>query len=470
MITTRELTFIAQQAGFLDLDSDSNNSISKADLIFVSKSHRLDFIRNPHDFDKKMVATAAAIEVQRSWRGYKIRSNLFGIVNPKLSTKNLLSNSKHPTGAPSITLTSKKSSKLDATYQMQRDLAISRSDSPLYLLPFKEFCASIIQQWWRKLHEKQLQKLESHGNDVSSSRSSFDKNFVQNSRLRIELTETPSEDIYPEEYSAACVIQRSWRKHVDQQVYKYYKDLISFKSIGNPSLMLKCINPRESDLLDAASGVHIRFRLGGEHFPPNVYYKIFTNRNIADICAFAPRDYTKTQLKNLPMKFIHNKGVDISDHLKEHQNDWYQRWENNGWRLVSDKMIKHVYQDRTTFTTSNKKVKFHHSKLVRQEDIEKRRKKKKIDWMNKMYRDGALKSREETMQSLIEKDLIESTTKEMDNAAKAGFESAIEEWEVDELLNWTNALNFDEYISDWKLIGTTTSTAQSPEETIKDDT
>lgn len=62
------------------------------------------------------------------------------------------------------------------------------------------------------------------------------------------------------------------------------------------------------------------------------------------------------------------------------------------------------------------------------------------------YRDGALKSREETMQSLIEKDLIESTTKEMDNAAKAGFESAIEEWEVDELLNWTNALNFDEYV------------------------
>ena len=62
------------------------------------------------------------------------------------------------------------------------------------------------------------------------------------------------------------------------------------------------------------------------------------------------------------------------------------------------------------------------------------------------YRDGALKSREENRKTLIEKDLIESTTKEMDSAAKAGFESAIEEWEVDELLNWTNALNFDEYV------------------------
>ena len=29
------------------------------------------------------------------------------------------------------------------------------------------------------------------------------------------------------------------------QVYKYYKDLISFKSIGDPRIMLKCINPRE---------------------------------------------------------------------------------------------------------------------------------------------------------------------------------------------------------------------------------
>ena len=52
-----------------------------------------------------------------------------------------------------------------------------------------------------------------NGNEASSSRSSFDKNFVQNSRVRIDLAETPSE-VYPVENAAACVIQRAWRKHV----------------------------------------------------------------------------------------------------------------------------------------------------------------------------------------------------------------------------------------------------------------
>lgn len=49
----------------------------------------------------------------------------------------------------------------------------------------------------------------------------------------------------------------------DIQVYKYYRDLINFKTRGNPVLMLRCINPQEAKLLDAAAGVHIKFRLAG---------------------------------------------------------------------------------------------------------------------------------------------------------------------------------------------------------------
>ena len=49
----------------------------------------------------------------------------------------------------------------------------------------------------------------------------------------------------------------------DIQVYHYYRDLIQFYSKGDPKLMLKCINPKEADLLDYASGIHIRFRLAG---------------------------------------------------------------------------------------------------------------------------------------------------------------------------------------------------------------
>ena len=31
----------------------------------------------------------------------------------------------------------------------------------------------------------------------------------------------------------------------DIQVYRFYRDLISFQGLGEPSLMLRCINPRE---------------------------------------------------------------------------------------------------------------------------------------------------------------------------------------------------------------------------------
>ena len=49
----------------------------------------------------------------------------------------------------------------------------------------------------------------------------------------------------------------------DIQVYRYYRDLINFRSKGDPSMMLKCINPNEAKYLDPAMGVHVKFRLAG---------------------------------------------------------------------------------------------------------------------------------------------------------------------------------------------------------------
>lgn len=59
--------------------------------------------------------------------------------------------------------------------------------------------------------------------------------------------------------------------------------------------LLKCINPREASLIDAASRIHLRFRLGGCSFPPTILYKIFTHAPIADICSFGPRNYAAEQ-------------------------------------------------------------------------------------------------------------------------------------------------------------------------------
>jgi hypothetical protein len=61
---------------------------------------------------------------------------------------------------------------------------------------------------------------------------------------------------------------------------------------GNPAKLLKGINPLEAQLLETAVDCHVRFRLGGDTFPPNIYYKVFSKTNVCDINAFAPRDYS----------------------------------------------------------------------------------------------------------------------------------------------------------------------------------
>lgn len=37
------------------------------------------------------------------------------------------------------------------------------------------------------------------------------------------------------------------------KIFKYYKDFINFKEKGDPSMLIKSINPQEAILLDAAS-------------------------------------------------------------------------------------------------------------------------------------------------------------------------------------------------------------------------
>jgi hypothetical protein len=42
---------------------------------------------------------------------------------------------------------------------------------------------------------------------------------------------------------------------------------------------------------------------------------------------------------------------------------------------------------------------------------------------------------------------------------KKGYER-VDEWEVDELLDWTNGLNFDLYVSTWKEYATSATSGQ----------
>jgi len=53
----------------------------------------------------------------------------------------------------------------------------------------------------------------------------------------------------------------------DRNVYRYYRDLINFRQKGDPAVLLRCVNPAEAKLIDAAAGIHVKFRLAGVSKP-----------------------------------------------------------------------------------------------------------------------------------------------------------------------------------------------------------
>ncbi|XP_072809994.1 protein MFI isoform X2 [Vicugna pacos] len=245
---------------------------------------------------------------------------------------------------------------------------------------------------------------------------------------------------------AAIVIQKAWKSFLNVAVFQHLKSLINIRRQGEPRQIVRYINPKEAELLDAAAGINVRFRLGGVKFPPEIYYKIFTHRHIEDLCANSPRDYTK-----LPAKYAsHNK----SDRLQEEgYSGCYRRVENNGWRPVSERFWTST---ENVMVEDKRESEFHFSKLKRRQDMEKKRKIRKIEWMKQMYYAGNLEAKSTNHDTL---GLIHTATKGLIKAIETGGIDSVMEWEVDEVLNWTNTLNFDEYIANWKEIATSNSSA-----------
>ena len=174
-----------------------------------------------------------------------------------------------------------------------------------------------------------------------------------------------------------------WRSFTNVKIFKYYKDLINFKNKGNPAQLLKSVNPGEAALLDTASNCHIRFRLGGEKFPPLIYYKIFTHGSLCDIGSFAPRDYQRMKRE---------KGRDVIDVRHDKKFDltgntgWYDRFENNGWRPISDKILNP--SSKVEVITSQKVKKFHYDVKMRVKAVYQNKRKRKLKWLKKLYKDA----------------------------------------------------------------------------------
>ncbi|XP_038617856.1 protein MFI [Tachyglossus aculeatus] len=272
--------------------------------------------------------------------------------------------------------------------------------------------------------------------------------FPMSVRRLGEVLETLKKVEKERQHEAARIIQRSWKRFLDICVFQHFKILLKMRKEGDPRLLMRCIDPKEAELLDAAAGINIRFRLGGVKYPPTIYYKIFTQRPIVDLCAHSPRDYTKRPAKQPAPKEPNGNLEDAS------QRGWYQRIENNGWRPLSIRFWR--FTDPFTLADNERKVSFHFSKLKRREDVEKRRKLKKIKWMQHMYYAGSLKAKEVDSETQI---LVQKATEGIIKSIEVEGVENVMEWEVDEILKWTNTLNFDEYITYWKKLATSSSSA-----------
>ncbi|KAL4233843.1 hypothetical protein ACF0H5_008519 [Mactra antiquata] len=461
MLSDREAKDIVFRSDLAESQSVLNRKLANA-----PKALRQSLIQDSPDSNEGQ--TSAAIEIQRTWRGYNTRANFYQLVQPNVSKTAVYSGSKHhmmrqndfAEYSESGQRKSPARLRLEAYYKEFIQTVMQSPNRPSILPSFEDFCATFIQDWWRDQYGYRTRR---SGYEQSVRQQQQQQQHVQpqsRSTIKPIAPKRPPRALSIQE--AASMIQRAWRRHIDIQVYRYYRDLINFKSRGNPSLMLRCINPLEAKMLDAASGIHVKFRLAGDRFPPNIYYKIYTHRPIQDLCANSPKDYTKPSVKLKMAKDQHNRGrheVDLKD-----MSGWYQRMDNNGWRLVSDRLIHHIMSDPVTWESSRKKYEFHHDKLQRKQDVEKRKKKKKIDWMKKMYKDGMLKAKSDDKETI---QLIEGAAAGMVATVENYGTDALEDWEVDELLDWTTSLNFDDYQNGWKELATSANSEKQIEDKMR---
>ena len=124
-------------------------------------------------------------------------------------------------------------------------------------------------------------------------------------------------------------------------------------------------------------------------------------------------------------------------------------------------------------TRAQAKNKFHFSRLVRKKDIAVMRKKKKREWLRKLYMEGIAKEVEEGRVDIVDKqarvtqELIEGGDgkglkmfEDHMNLAGTGGEEFIEvgedgvDVEIEKLLTWTQELDYDGYIDEWNKLGT----------------
>ena len=55
------------------------------------------------------------------------------------------------------------------------------------------------------------------------------------------------------------------------------------RNSADPRVLLSCIQPREAALIDCAAGLHLRLRLGGAAWPPQLLYRVYTHSAVTNV-------------------------------------------------------------------------------------------------------------------------------------------------------------------------------------------
>ncbi|ORX78067.1 hypothetical protein BCR32DRAFT_282632 [Anaeromyces robustus] len=369
--------------------------------------------------------SAASITIQSFWRMYITRKKYFLVMYGELSyvtNTNSTERNPHMQYLPSV-------DDLSVQEQLIQKYRIfcSYYENKGYLPPdFPQYCAVLIQKNFKRyLCQTYYKKLKSLPEDI---RNNLLQNLNNNHNFNININKIIN--IY------ASMIQKAWRSYYNRKIFKFYKYLIRYRENGNPCRLLKYINPLEAQLIDSSFKAHIRFRLGGYSFPPIIYYKIYIHKSLIDINSFSPRDYTKIEKPSPHQLFCNDKPLPDNS-----TTGWYTRVENNGWRPIADSFKSDIYgMDEIEFETTKKTVQFHHLPLKRKEDVIIQKKKKKIEWLRKIYQ--------------IEKN------KEYNNI---NDDTILDEYQQEEndfnlIKEWSDKLKFEDYVVNWKKLATTDRT------------
>jgi hypothetical protein len=122
-------------------------------------------------------------------------------------------------------------------------------------------------------------------------------------------------------------------------------------------------------------------------------------------------------------------------HDTKKHDGWYERIENNGWRPISDKILTPF--DSVEIKTAKARKKFHHDLMKRKELTAAEKRKRKLKWLRKLYKDAKNAELIQENDNLKhDQNLEDLYTNPFDEKRFFEYEDEVFDKEVNSLIEW----------------------------------